>query len=290
MTGSRGCDNGPMLPSAWFADRSQRGKVRLTGPQRAWFLHQVLSQSFEDISAGEAREAAMLTAHGRMVGFLEVLATEDALLAHFEPELREVLPEALGRYVFATRVEIADVTDTMGLLLVGGSGWEKEARARGAHVHPTLSLGTPAGYLWTEREALQGLVAALAARGFVSVPEEQLESVRVANAVPRWGREMNSRTLPQEVGIDGRAVHYDKGCYVGQEAMAKIHFRGRVNRRLARLETTGELRAGDELTFAGERVGSVTSVADAAALAILRRTVERGAVVAAGAAEATVVD
>ena len=279
-----------MLPSAWFADRSQAGKIRFTGPQRAWFLHQVLSQSFEDIAVGEARDAAMLTPHGRMVGFLEVLATEDALLAHFEPELREALPEALRRYVFATRVEISDVTDTMGLVLVGGEGWEEAARAAGARVQPTRSLGVPASYLWIDREALEGLAAALMRRGSARVPDEHLESVRIANGVPRWGREMTSRTLPQEVGIDGRAVHYDKGCYLGQEAMAKIHFRGRVNRRLVRLSATGELRPGDELVSDGVKVGSVTSAADGVALAIVRCTVERDAVVTAGAAQATVVD
>ena len=110
-----------------FADRSQRGKLRLTGPQRLWFLHQILTQSFEDLSPGETRDAAMLTPHGRMVGYLEALGTDDAVLCHFEPELKETLPDAMARYVFATQVELADVGEQYGLVLVAGPGWESAA-------------------------------------------------------------------------------------------------------------------------------------------------------------------
>ena len=92
-----------------YADRSDRGKLELSGPQRAWFLHQILTQSFEDIEPGEARDAALITAHGRMVGYMEALATDDTLRLHFEPELIESLPDALQRYVFATQVTIDDV-------------------------------------------------------------------------------------------------------------------------------------------------------------------------------------
>src|ERR687895_113368 len=94
-----------------YADRSDRGKLRLTGPQRAWFLEQILTNTFEDLSPGESRDAALLTAHGRMVGYMETVATDDSLLMHFEPELKATLPEAISRYVLATDVEITDVSD-----------------------------------------------------------------------------------------------------------------------------------------------------------------------------------
>ena len=279
-----------MPPDRFYSDRSARAKLRFTGPQRAWFLHQVLTHSFEDIAPGQAREAAMLTPHGRMMGYLETVATEDSVLAHFEPELRTDLKEALARYVFATRVEISDVTEAMGLVLVAGEGWQETARSLSAVSHPTRSLGIPAVYLWVERDDVARLLERLEDAGFRNAAEEDLEAIRIANGIPRWGREMTPKTLPQEAGIDEFAVHYDKGCYLGQEAMAKIHFRGRVNRRLRRLRAGGSLRPGDEVTSDGRPVGSVTSVSNTSALAILRREVERDAVVHAGAVEATVVD
>jgi folate-binding protein YgfZ len=271
-----------------FADRSERGKLRFTGPQRAWFLHQVLTQAFEDIAPGEARAAAMITPHGRMTGFLEVVATEDALLAHFEPELRALLPDELRRYVFATQVEVEDVTEDMGLVLVGGPNWRDAAAGIEATLHPTTSLGAPSAYLWVERAAVPEVLETLEDRGLQAASEDLLEAIRIAHGAPRWGRDMDARTLPQEAGIDAVAVHYDKGCYLGQEAMAKIHFRGRVNRSLRRLQTAGPLEPGAEVTLAGEKVGKVTSASDGRALAILRRTVEDGAEVEVGSVEATV--
>ena len=101
---------------------------------------------------------------------------------------------------------------------------------------------------------------------------------------------MNAKTFPQEVGIDARAVHFEKGCYLGQEAMAKIHFRGKVNRRLVRLESAQELDPGSELSDAeGTKAGLVTSVSGSHALAVVRHTVEAPAVLHAGDVEAKVV-
>jgi folate-binding protein YgfZ len=264
--------------SVVVADRSERGKLRFTGEQNAWFMHQIMTQAFEDIAPGQARDTAMITAHGRMVGFMETLATGDAILAHFEPALLESLPDAIRRYVFATRVDIEDVTEEMGLLLVAGSGWESivDSEVSGAVVHPTASLGTPAAYLWVARESSAELVPKLEAGGASRVGEEELEALRIANGVPRWGYEMDFKTFPQEVGVDHSAVHYDKGCYVGQEAMAKIHLRGKVNRRLARVEGAA-LHRGDELTLDGTRVGVVTSASDGRALAVVKHTVAQGA-------------
>jgi folate-binding protein YgfZ len=264
--------------SVVVADRSERGKLRFSGEQNAWFMHQIMTQAFEDIAPGEARDSAMITAHGRMVGFIETVATDDAILAHFEPALRESLPDAIRRYVFATRVDIEDVSEEMGLVLVAGSGWESivDSEISEAIVHPTASLGAPAAYLWIARDSGAELVSKLEAAGASRAGEEELEALRIAKGVPRWGYEMDEKTFPQEVGVDERAVHYDKGCYVGQEAMAKIHLRGKVNRRLARVEGSA-LHRGDELTHDGARVGVVTSASDGRALAMVKHTVAEGA-------------
>lgn len=271
-----------------YADRSERGKLRVAGEQRAWFLDQILTQFFEEMRPGEAREAAMITVHGRMQAHLEALATDDSFLLHFEPELRATLPEALAHYVFATRVEVDDVTDDFGLILVAGSSW----RALGADalaVHPTNSLGTDAGYLWTERAAAGELLESLAAAGARKAGEDELEAVRIANGVPRWGRDMDGKTFPQEAGVEGRAVHFDKGCYLGQEAMAKIHFRGKVNRRLRTIEPVAPVAAGVDVVVDGHKVGAVTSAAGPRALAMLRYSIEPGTEVTAGDTPARVI-
>lgn len=271
-----------------YADRSERGKLRFTGPQRAWFLHQIMTQAFEDIAPGEARETAMITAHGRMLGYLEVVATDDALLAHFEPSLVAALPDEIRRYVFATRVEIADVSAEMGLVLVAGDGWER-ASGGGAVAHPTTSLGIPAGYLWVPAGEVAATLDAVARAGARRATEDELETIRISRGVPRWGFEMDLKTIPQEAGIEARAVHFDKGCYLGQEAMAKIHFRGKVNRRLALIHSEDGLERGAEVVADGAPVGKVTSVAGTRGLALVKRTVAPDTSVSVGDARARVV-
>jgi len=261
----------------------------LTGPQRLWFLHQILTQSFEDMQPGEARDAAMITAHGRMIGYLEALATEDAVVTHFESDLLGTLPETIARYVFATQVDMEDVTESCGLMLVAGPGATDLATAVGRGVlHPTSGLGIEAVYLWIDRSDIAEVAAALTERGAAGASDDELEAIRIARGVPRWGLDMNTKSFPQEVGIDATAVHFDKGCYLGQEAMAKIHFRGKVNRRLRRLVAEQPLRSGLPVELDGETVGTVTSAAGARGLALLRHTVQPGVAVTVGTARAEV--
>lgn len=265
-----------MVMALVVADRSDRGKLRFSGEQDAWFLHQILTQDFESMQVGEARDAAQLTAHGRMVGYLEFLRTDTGFFAHFEPSLKETYPEQIQRYVFATRVEIADVSSEMGLILVAGDDWADAAGAvEGGLIHPTRSLGAPAGYVWVPAARTTDAIDALVAAGGRAAEEDELERIRISNGAPRWGAEMNTKTIPQEAGIDAWAIHFEKGCYVGQEAMAKIQFRGKVNRRLVRLKGE-ELTAGADVYESGTKVGRVTSAGVGDALAILKHTIEKG--------------
>jgi tRNA-modifying protein YgfZ len=273
-----------------FADRSERGKLAVTGPQSAWFLDQILTQSFQDMSPGGARDAALITVHGRMVGYLEAVATADGFLLHFEPELRAVVPQTLQRYVLATDVQIEDLSEKLGLVVVVGSRWREGAQ--GVHplaVHPTSALGVDAGYLWLPRSEVPDAIASLELCGGRPVGEEVLEAIRIAHGMPRWGRDMDEKTFPQEAGIDERAVHYHKGCYLGQEAMAKIHFRGKVNRRLARLRATTALTIGAEVALDGANVGRITSASDGTALAMVRSVVEPGTEVTVEGSRAEVI-
>jgi tRNA-modifying protein YgfZ len=269
-----------------YADRSNRGKLKFTGPQRAWFLHQIMTNSFDPLQRGDVREAALLTPHGRMVGYLEAVATDGAILAHFEPELLATLPDAIRRYVFATQVEIEDVTDAMGLVLVAGDDIKG---VTGVARQPTTALGIPASYFWLSGEDVGAFINELSVAGYRHAHEDEFEAIRIENGAPRWGRDMNEKTLPQEARLEDVAIHFDKGCYVGQEAIAKIHYRGKVNRKLRRLEGNAPVTSGMDATVDGERVGVVTSSSGTYALAMLRYTVEPGAVVRIGDVEAKVV-
>ena len=272
-----------------FADRSDRAKLRIHGPRRLWFLHQQLTQAFEDMTPGSVRDAAMITVHGRMRGYLETVATEDAVLCHFEPELRPGLIEELSRFAPLIPVAIDDVTEDWGLVLVTGSSLQVAAGlCPQAIVHETASLGVPAAYLWMPAATTAKALSDLAGHGFERATEERLEALRIERGVPRWGREMDFKTFPQEVGVDERAVHYNKGCYLGQEAMAKIHFRGKVNRRLARLGGVRPLAAGAEVILEGKNVGVVTSASNGQALALVRAVVQPATEVMVGGAAATV--
>ena len=273
-----------------IADRSNRGKLRLTGPQRAWYLHQITTQAFEDIAPGESRDAAMLTVHGRMVGFLEAVATDDAILCHFEQELVPELPEAIRRYVFATQVEIEDADD-LGLILSTGP----HEVSVDAVVQEARWIGVPAHHLWVARNDVDEALEELQAAGGTLAGESEIDALRVVNGTPRWGREMDTKTFPQEAGIDSIAVHYDKGCYTGQEAMAKIHFRGKVNRKLVQLLSGDAIEAGTDVVLDGTRIGSVTSAARGPdgsfyGLALVKHDVPSGASVQAGSVEAKVSD
>ncbi|HVM36719.1 MAG TPA: hypothetical protein VM784_15445 [Actinomycetota bacterium] len=272
------------------ADTSERGKLRFTGEQRAWFLHQIVTNRFEDIEAGDARAAAMLTVHGRMVGFFEAVATSDALLAHMEPELLPGFVDAFRRYVFATKVEIEDVTDDFGLVVLVGDGWRDLAgKIEASILHETRFIGPSAGHVWVPRGKAEEVIEAAARAGARIVGKEEIEHIRVAHGRPRWGRDMNEKTIPQEARLEEfGALDFNKGCYVGQEAVAKIYFRGKVNRKVRRLSATGPLAVGAEVTKGDEKVGTVTSAAGAEAIAMLKHTVELGESVTAGGVDATV--
>jgi folate-binding protein YgfZ len=151
-------------------------------------------------------------------------------------------------------------------------------------------LGVDAAYVWASRSDVPELLVRLKGAGFEQASEESLEDMRIAAKVPRWGFEMDDKTFPQEVGIDAWAVDYDKGCYLGQEAMAKIHFRGKVNRRITRVAGDDALARGTELYEDDNKIGKITSAAGKNGLALVRHDVVAGASAIAGCTRATVLD
>jgi tRNA-modifying protein YgfZ len=228
-----------MAVTAVRVARRARDFVGVRGPDAPSYLQAMVSNDVEALGIGDACEALLLTAKARVIAPLVVLrrGVDDFLLLT-EPDLGERVRSTLVRSRFAAKCEIELETHS-SVVVLGGSGGI-----------PTADYGVPAvEVLDDDREA--------------TVEGDELELLRIRALTPRFGREIDERVLPAEAGLDDRAVDFEKGCYPGQEPIARQHYRGRVNRTLRALEIAGEeLPAYDaELTHEGKVVGRVTSSA-----------------------------
>ncbi len=217
----------------------------------------MVSNDVAALGPGEACEALLLTPKARVIAPLVVLRRRhDDFLLLTEPGLGDRVRAELVRARFATKVEIEPEEHTSHVVF-GGEGIA------------TNDYGEPAA------EALDaGLEATVAA--------DELELLRIRAGTPAWGKEIDDRVLPAEAGLTGRAVSFTKGCYPGQEPIARLHYRGHANRGLRVLELGEMPDPGTELVYEGKVVGRVTSAAatddGAVALAYVRREVpERAA-------------
>jgi folate-binding protein YgfZ len=233
-----------------------RSYVRVAGPDAEAFLDRMLSNDVAALGPGESCEALLLTAKARVIAPLVVLrrAHENFLLLT-EPGLAERVRRELARFRFASKVELVDEEHTSHVVF-GGEGI------------PTGAYGEPAA------EALDaGLEPTLSA--------DELELLRIQAGTPAWGKEIDDRVLPAEAGLTERAVSFTKGCYPGQEPIARLHYRGHANRGLRVLHLPGAPAPEDELAYEGKVVGRVTSSAPTdegvVALAYVRREVPEDA-------------
>lgn len=235
--------------------RRPRAYVRVSGPQAEDYLQRMVSNDVAQLGDGDACEALLLTPKARVIAPLRVLrrAPDDFLLLT-EPELGEVVREHLTRFRFAARAEIEPEEHTS--LLVFGH------RSGDILAIPTSDYGTPAWEVLDPEEAVAG----------DELPAEELERMRIVARTPVYGREIDDRVLPAEAGLVERAVSLTKGCYPGQEPVARLHYRGHANRSLRLLEIdTEEPPAPDAEIFHGEKsVGRITSAvaADGRVLAL----------------------
>jgi folate-binding protein YgfZ len=223
------------------AGRRPRAFVGVTGPDAEEYLQRMLSNDVEALSPGEACEALLLTAKARLIAPLVVFrrGPEDFLLLT-EPELGGRVRDELLRFRFAAKAAIEPEEHESWVVLGAGEGGI-----------PCRDYGVPAV------ETLGGRPDA------ADVGDDELELLRIRAGTPRWGRELDERVLPAEAGLDARGISFTKGCYPGQEPVARLHYRGHANRGLrVLLLEGGELPAYDaELTWEGKPVGRITSAA-----------------------------
>ena len=259
------------------AARRARDFVRVAGPDAEDFLQRMLSQDVA-IDLGDSREALLLTAKARVIATMVVLrqGVDDFLLST-EAGLGEKLVRELRRVRFAARVDIEpEVHDTV---LVFGSRPEGVA-------YEVEDYGEPAWEVLDSRLDVP----------VQTVDDATLEWMRIRAMTPRLGREIDDRVLPEEAGLTGRAVSFTKGCYPGQEPVARLHYRGHANRALRVLKLdTAELPPYDaELAYEGKAVGRITSAAaeegGVVALAYVRREVPPDAELTVGNATARQLD
>jgi folate-binding protein YgfZ len=248
--------------------------VGVTGPEAASYLQRMLSNDVEALAPGEACEALLLTAKGRVIAPMSVWRRgEDDFLLLTEPELAERLRDELLRSRFSAQAAI-EREDHASVLVLGQEAPPGSVANR--------EFGAPAYELVDEEPP-----------GWAEVDEEELERLRIRAGTPRFGRELDERVLPAEAGLDERAISFTKGCYPGQEPVARLHYRGHANRSLRVLALDdGEPPAAEtELTHEGRAVGRVTSAvsdpeAGVVALAYVRTEVPREAVLDLGGREA----
>jgi len=291
-------------------DRSERGKLALTGADARSFLQGQVTNDVEGLADGAGCYAAFLTPKGKMLGDLRILAAGDELLLDTERVALQGLFNMIRRFSIGYDVELHKRTLERGLLSLIGPGAREVAGAGDLgseeHAHVVVDVprsGVAARAIRTDEgvdllcaaEDVDALRAALDDAGAVAVSEAAVECLRIEHGRPRYGIDLDDSVIPQEAGLNERYVSFTKGCYVGQETVARLYYRGKPNRQLRGLRLSAPASPGDELSFEGRVVGRVASVAESPrfgpiGLALVRREAPPGspvAVLAGGGGEVT---
>ena len=281
--------------SVGIVDISYRSRYQLTGDDRAKFLHRIISNDVENLSAGQGTYATLLTHRGKIIADLNIYALEDAIIIDAAPETRENLFSDLDKYIIADDVELSDVTPETGAIAVHGPKSSElvqsvlsvndVAALQERHncvpevderfKHPIVCVRTDTtgevGYmLYTAAEALASLWEALMIKGsqfnVQPIGWNALESLRIEAGTPRYGTELTDAVIPLEAELE-HAIDFEKGCYIGQEIVARMKYRGHPNRLLRGIEIDRspaseddcELRSGTPIFNGEKEVGWVTS-------------------------------
>jgi folate-binding protein YgfZ len=296
-----------LIDGCGLIDRSERGKLALSGPGAVEFLNGQVTNELADLRAGEGRYAAFLTHKGKMLGDLRILALgppgsapPQELWLDTERVSLQALFDMIRRFKVGFDVQLHKRTLERGLLSLIGPESTAVAGAGGLpaheHANATLQVGgvealavrTQDGIdLICDAESTERLAAALHTNGAAPVAPVAAECLRVERGRPRYGLDIDDTTIPQEAGLNERAVSFTKGCYVGQETVARLHYRGKPNRHLRGLRLERPAERGQELRLGERALGRVGSAVTSPrlgpiALALVRREAQPGALLAVG--------
>jgi folate-binding protein YgfZ len=280
-------------------DRSDRGKLLVSGPDAAEYLQGQLTNDVEALAPGDGQYAALLDRKGHMQADMRVLRPNvEEIWIDTEPEAIAAASHHLSMYSIGRDVKVSDVSGERAILsLIGPRGAEVAGTA--PLPHNACEAGSLAGIELLAAGTLWGidLIAAAAdagrlrdalqAAGAVEVSAAAVEILRVESGTPRFGAEMGTETMPAEAGIVEGAVSFTRGCYIGQETVARLHYKGRPNRHLRGLRLSAPAEPGTPLRLGEKEVGRLGGSAVSPALgpiglAILRREAEPGTELAVG--------
>src|SRR3954453_3486091 len=289
-----------------FLDRTERGKLALTGSGAKVFLAGQVTNDVEALTPGHGVYAALLTHKGKMLGDLRVLDLGDELWLDTERVSLQALFDTIRRAKIGYDVELHKRTLQQALFSLLGPRAREVAGAGAAglgeaeHDNARSELGvlvtTDLGVdVICAAEHAGDVRARLEAAGAVPITQADGETPRVETGRPRYGVDLDESVIPQEAGLNERAVSFTKGCYVGQETVARLYYRGKPNRHLRGLRLSALVPTGTPLKLGDREVGRVGSVVESPrhgpiALAIVRREAAPGDELAAGDATATVVE
>ena len=268
-------------------DRSALGKVRVTGRDRLAFLQGMLTNDVAGLQPGRGVPAAFLDAHGKVTVLLVVYATVDQVLIELPAGLTEKTLQTIDRYLISEKAYFEAVDDAFAILSVQGP------TARGvlegltgvtldlppyAHTEVSIAGGPvrvinrsespgPGFHCWVPAEHVAAVRSALAGAGAAPAGDETLEVLRIEAGQPWYPRDVDDSVILPETRLDA-LVSYTKGCYIGQETVARVKYRGHVNRALSGLVIEGDRvpGAGAQVAVDGREVGRVTSAARSIAL------------------------
>ena len=280
-------------------ERADRRLISVAGSEAAEYLQGQLTNEVEALAPGEGAYTALLDRKGHLQGDMRALRTADGFEIDTEAIAGDAILRHLAMYKVGRDVSLEDVTEARTLISVIGPAAAEIALAGPTgpeHSHRPAELGaisatavsTDLGVdLVLARGEAGAALEALAAKGAEAVTEAAAEVVRVESGRPRFGFEMTTATMPQEAGINERAVSFTKGCYIGQETVARLHYRGKPNRHLRGLRLGAPAATGDPVRLGERELGAIgTAVVSPArgpiALAIVRREAEPGTTVEVG--------
>lgn len=299
-----------MREEAAFVGPRALGVIGVSGTEAAEYLQGQLTQDIEAVAEEQGAYAALLDRKGHLQADMRVLGLgPHQVWLLCDPSCREPLLKHLSMYKIGRQAEVADLSGDHAVFSVIGPAsaarLDTGTLAEGSHRELARAgvtgraVATDLGIDWVVGPGdTDAAVAALRAADIEPATEEAAEIIRVESGRPRFGRELGPEAMPAEAGIVERAVSFTKGCYIGQEPVARLHYKGRPNRHLRGLKLSGRAEAGDQVSLGDRQLGTigscVTSPAHGAiALAILRKEAEPGAIVSvgtgAGMAEAEVV-
>ncbi len=216
-----------LLQQLSILDRSPRGILELTGTDRETFLQGMVSNDVLGLPAGKTRHACLLDTTGHILADLRIVARPNTLLVETDPACLEVLRVTLNKFLIMEDVQIADVSEQWAIVSVYGDYRDAEAVPASLPILPGVDLWLPLGdkdVAWAD----------LLDAGAVPLTAEEAEALRVDVGIPKWGAELTPSVLLPEAEM-ADAVSYTKGCYVGQEIVARLSARGHTNKALRRI-------------------------------------------------------